>query len=174
MHITEKQHAIAVRMIIGGLVSLLIIPTGYYLYPFVSSVLLAVPTMQIAAISSLVPILFLIISIARLAKHRFFSPEDIDGGGLSMGTERAKMLHALLQNTLEQAVISISLYIIWGLLMPTEWILVLPLAALCFGVGRLLFFTGYEKGAPARALGFTLCFYPTIIMLATLIAVTIF
>jgi hypothetical protein len=31
-----------------------------------------------------------------------------------------------------------------------------------FGLGRLLFLLFYARGAPARALGFTLTFYPTV------------
>jgi uncharacterized membrane protein YecN with MAPEG domain len=34
-----------------------------------------------------------------------------------------------------------------------------------FFVGRLLFIRGYADGAPARALGFALTFYPTQLML---------
>ena len=37
-----------------------------------------------------------------------------------------------------------------------------------FVVGRLLYFTTYKNGAPARALGFTLTFYPTVILVVTL------
>jgi len=44
----------------------------------------------------------LLICIARLAKHRFFTPEDINGSALTSGTERARLLQALLQNTREQ------------------------------------------------------------------------
>jgi len=46
--------------------------------------------------------LWLGISIGLLARHRFFTPEDIDGGGLSRGSETANVLQSTLQNTLEQ------------------------------------------------------------------------
>jgi uncharacterized membrane protein YecN with MAPEG domain len=34
-----------------------------------------------------------------------------------------------------------------------------------FFLGRVLFWQGYVRGAPARALGFALTFYPTVAML---------
>jgi uncharacterized membrane protein YecN with MAPEG domain len=33
-----------------------------------------------------------------------------------------------------------------------------------FFIGRLAFFAGYAKGAPARAFGFAFTFYPTILL----------
>jgi hypothetical protein len=37
--------------------------------------------------------LWLGISIGMLARHRFFTPEDIDGGGLAPGSETANITH---------------------------------------------------------------------------------
>lgn len=120
--------------------------------------------------SCLLPVLFLTASIARLAKHRFFTPEDIDGGaGLSEDTTQAKLLQTLLQNTLEQTVLAVPIYLAWACVAPSTWLSVVPIAAILFAVGRLLFFMGFSKGAPSRALGFALTFYPTLVMLACLI-----
>ena len=40
-----------------------------------------------------------------------------------------------------------------------------PTAGLLFVIGRIAFFAGYARGAPARALGFALTFYPTVLLL---------
>jgi hypothetical protein len=110
--------------------------------------------------------LWLLAAVARLARHRFFSPGDIDG---SLGTEsrRARVSQSLVQNTLEQTVLAVIAYGGW-LLIPNP---TLPdaqvwVAVGCFSVGRLLFFLGYERGAPFRAFGFALTFYPTVGLLA--------
>ena len=42
-------------------------------------------------------VLWLAASIAMLARHRFFTPADIDGGGLSDGTPAAKVLQAAMK-----------------------------------------------------------------------------
>jgi len=105
---------------------------------------------------------WLLFAVARLARHRFFSPDDIDGV-LGPGSPRAKVLQSLIQNTLEQTVLAGIAYGAW-LMIPspelptsTAWI-----AVGCFCLGRFLFFMGYERGAAARALGFALTFYPTV------------
>lgn len=117
---------------------------------------------------SLLPVLAFMISIMRVANYRFSSPEDIDGSGLTVGTSRVLVLRAILQNTLEQAVLAIVAYAIWAAIMPLKWLRAIPIAALLFVAGRILFARGYERGAPGRAMGFGLTAYPTFGMLVTL------
>ena len=106
--------------------------------------------------------------IGRLAKHRFFTPEDIDGGALTPGTATARLLQALLQNTLEQLVIAIIAYFSAGMLLAPKMLPLVPAAALMFTLGRVLFFRGYPKGAAHRAFGFALTFYSSVaLMLVT-------
>jgi uncharacterized membrane protein YecN with MAPEG domain len=113
--------------------------------------------------------LWLAISIGLLARHRFFTPEDIDGGGLTHGTETANILQATLQNSLEQTVLAVLVHLAWAVLMPANWMSAIPAAVVLFLCGRVLFLSGYRKGAPARAFGFALTFYPTVLMLVFVI-----
>jgi hypothetical protein len=105
---------------------------------------------------------WLLIGVALLARHRFFTPADIDGGGLTEGTPRAKLFQTLIQNTLEQVVLAIPAYGAWLWLAPEGRRGLVILCAGMFGLGRLLFFAGYSRGARWRALGFTLTFYPSV------------
>ncbi len=114
---------------------------------------------------ALLPVLTLMIAIMRVANHRFSSPDDIDGSGLTAGTDRVLVLRAILQNTLEQAVLAVATYLIWATVMPHSWLRVIPIAALLFVTGRILFARGYERGASGRAMGFGLTAYPTFGML---------
>ena len=107
----------------------------------------------------------LAVNIGLLARHRFFTSEDIDGGDLSKGTSQAQVLRAALQNTLEQTVLGLAAHIIWAAAMPQSWQAAVSAAAMLFFVGRILFWRGYTRGAPARALGFALTFYPSVVML---------
>ena len=109
--------------------------------------------------------LWLGISIGLLARHRFFTPEDIDGGGLTRGTETANILQASLQNSLEQTVLAVLAHLTWAVLMPASWLPVIPATVVLFLVGRVLFLRGYRGGAPSRAVGFALTFYPSVLML---------
>lgn len=124
--------------------------------------------LSVAIQSCAAVVVFLVVSVGRLAGHRFFTPEDIDAGAGMHGTQKAKILQSLLQNTLEQGVIATVLYLTWAVVMPGRWLSVVPLAAIAFSVGRVLFFAGYEKGAAARSLGFALTFYSSVGMLISL------
>jgi len=117
--------------------------------------------------------LWLAISVGLLAKHRFFTPEDIDGGGLSRGSETAGVLQSTLQNSLEQSVLAVLVHLGWSVLMPVSWMVASPAAVLLFLSGRVLFARGYRGGAPSRALGFALTFYPTVLMLIFVIVAAI-
>ncbi|HEY6365762.1 MAG TPA: MAPEG family protein [Candidatus Binatia bacterium] len=120
---------------------------------------------------SLLPILTLMVAIGRVANLRFYTPEDIDGAGLTDGTPQTRLHRAILQNTLEQAVLAVAAYAIWAVVMPYGWLRSIPVGALLFVAGRLLFTRGYTRGAPGRALGFGLTAYPTFGMLATVAVV---
>lgn len=108
-------------------------------------------------------------NIGMLARHRFFTPDDIDGTALTRGTPRAHALQGSLQNTLEQGVLAIGVHLAWAALMPRDWQGVVPVAAALFVLGRGLFWWGYARGAPSRALGFALTFYPSVAMLLMLV-----
>jgi len=171
MALTKKQTGVLIGMAIGLAISLNIVLVGAWYNPFSFSALSGLTArLAISIQCSVLPALFLIASVARLARHRFFTPEDIDGGGgLSHDSKQALLLQTLLQNTLEQLLIAVVIYLAWAVMMPADWMSVVPLAAISFALGRVLFFAGYKGGAPSRALGFALTFYPSALMLITII-----
>ena len=116
----------------------------------------------------------LTINIAVLARHRFVTPEDIDGGGLCKGTQTAQLLQSMLQNTLEQTVLAVGVHAIWASVMPQTWQPAVPIASIMFVAGRIMFWRGYSKGASARALGFALTFYPSVLMLVVIVGHLVF
>ncbi len=116
----------------------------------------------------------LALSIGLLAKHRFFTPDDIDGSGLTAGTSKAHVLQSVLQNTLEQSVLAIGIHSAWAVVMPVSWQAAVPVAALLFVIGRILFWKSYARGAAARSFGFALTFYPTLLMLFAVAAFMVY
>ncbi len=165
---TNKQRVVIVFAVIGLSISLAMLYVGMHSTWSQTAAPWSLHTrLNALAQSLLVPAVFLLISIGRLAKHRFFTPADIDGDPSHPDTPQAIKLQRVLQNTLEQALLAAIAYIIWALIAPDHWLLTLPLAATLFAVGRALFFIGHSKGAAGRALGFTLTFYPTVVLLVT-------
>ena len=129
--------------------------------------------LKLAALTALAPAAVLLLCIARLGNHRFLTPQDIHGSGLTEGTQRARTLQALLQNTLEQAVLAIPVYLAASLLFPARLLPLVVAAAALFVVGRIQFFRGYASGAPSRATGFGLTFYPSVALLISVVAVAV-
>ena len=172
MELTEKQRGVVRGVIPAALLSLVGLCGVSLLLP-VSALPVDEPGARLAwALQwSLLPILTLMVAIGRVANLRFYTPEDIDGAGLTDGTPQARLHRAILQNTLEQAVLAVAAYAIWAVVMPHGWLRCIAVAALLFVAGRLLFARGYTRGAPGRALGFGLTAYPTFGMLATVAVV---
>lgn len=165
MALTEEQTAGAMKMAAGIAITL----AG-----MIGAVTLAGPKFSgigwasrcaVAAASLLAPALTRAYAIARLARHRLFSAEDIAGSASSKGSDTAMRLQSLIQNTLEQAVLAILAYASWCALAPSFFIPASPMAAALFLLGRVLFFAGYAHGARSRALGFAPTFYPTLALI---------
>jgi hypothetical protein len=119
-----------------------------------------------AAMWLFLPALALLVAIGRLAGHRFRSPQDIDGSGLTQGSDGARVQQAVIQNTLEQTVLAALVYDAYAASLPRGWLAAIPAAAVLFVVGRMLFATGYGRGAPGRAMGFAMTFYSTALLAA--------
>ena len=83
---------------------------------------------------------------------------------LTEGTSRAKLLQALLQNTLEQLALALPVYLACSFAFPSRFLGLIPASAAMFFVGRVLFYIGYSGGAPSRAFGFAFTFYPTVLL----------
>lgn len=171
MMLTEKQRGVLGGMMLGLTITLLVLILAIAAPP--AALLVENNGAASAIVQALhwdiLLVFWLAATIAMLARHRFFSPADIDGSGLSEGTATAKQLQSVLQNTLEQVVLALSVHLIWAASLPWHWQAAIPAAALLFCIGRVLFWRGYAHGAPARALGFALTFYPSLLMLVLIL-----
>jgi hypothetical protein len=117
-------------MALGVLASIILIAVGATLNPFdYTENVTHSDRISIAVQSGILIAFCLAITIGRLAKHRSFSTEDIDGSGLTDGSSKAKVLQSLLQNTIEQSILAILVYMAWAVIMPASWLSVIPLAA---------------------------------------------
>ena len=168
MNLTDKQKGVRNGMLLGGSISFVLFIGSALMNPFgYAQNLLFVDRLVVVMRSAELLALCLGFSIGLLAKHRFFSPADIDGRGLTAATVKAKELQSVLQNTLEQSLLALLVYLIWATVMPSACLSVVPVAAIAFLAGRILFYLGYANGGPSRAISFTLTFYPSMLMLFT-------
>ncbi|CAL74641.1 Hypothetical protein; putative membrane protein [Bradyrhizobium sp. ORS 278] len=105
-------------------------------------------------------IVWLLASIGNVARLRFFSRQDIAGAATTVASEAVRRGNAILQNTLEQAALAIAVHLGLAASLHDPVPLLTTLVVL-FGLGRLLFWLSYAKGAAGRAFGFALTFSPT-------------
>jgi hypothetical protein len=174
MALTVKQRGVLKGISIGAAITVVVIVGAILAGPMVLSPEATVAErLSFALWADVFIALWLGICIAVLARHRFFTPGDIDGGGLTRGSETASVLQATLQNTLEQTVLAVLVHLTWATLMPVSWMSALPAAVVLFLVGRLLFLLGYRGGAPSRALGFALTYYPSLLMLVIVVVAAV-
>ncbi|GEA52260.1 hypothetical protein VIN01S_30640 [Vibrio inusitatus NBRC 102082] len=165
MKLSTKQQGVLKGMVAAMVIAIIVIAGAIYFNPLgnePSSSLTA--RVRALGLSLMLPSFCVMIFIGALAKHRFFSPEDIDGSGLTSGTKDAILLQSILQNTLEQCVLAFGIYTAWCLLMPIEWLSASIACSLLFAVGRIAFKFGYAKGAPSRAFGFAVTFYSSVVL----------
>ncbi len=104
-------------------------------------------------------------AIAAVARGRFFSAADIGGAGFSEAGPQIAISSAVLQNTLEQAMLAVLAHLILASLLHGREMIVVPLLVGLFCAGRLAFWLGYKHGAGNRAFGFGLTFYPSLLAL---------
>ena len=102
----------------------------------------------------------LLAGVGRVAGERFFS-NQIDGAVPAEGRE-LQVDRAYIQNTSEQLLLLLVAHAGLALVLPAESLGVIPLLVALFLVGRVTFWAGYLRSAPARAFGFPTTFYPTV------------
>lgn len=111
----------------------------------------------------LLVVIWLVAAVAAVARGRFFSAADIDGAAFGPSGGRIALASAVLQNTLEQVVLAVTVHLgLASLLRGREMVLV-PLLVGLLCAGRLAFWMDYRHGAGGRALGFGLTFYPSVL-----------
>jgi hypothetical protein len=158
---TRKQQAVAIGMVAGTVCTALIL--AYPIRRFGASV----PTDATARIAfalraGAIAMMWLLIAIANVARKRFFSPADIDGSGIASPSADLRIDAAVVQNTLEQAVLASVLYLSLASLPQQDGVAIIPPLLTLFCLGRLTFWIGYHVGGPWRAFGFAVTFYPTV------------
>jgi hypothetical protein len=112
-----------------------------------------------AMIAAAVVVGWLAASIANVARLRFLSPAAIDAGNAP--DDATAQPRAILQNTLEQVVLAIPVYVGLAVTFDRSALVIAAMTGL-FSAGRALFWAGYADGAAGRAFGFALTFYPSV------------
>jgi uncharacterized membrane protein YecN with MAPEG domain len=149
---------------IALLVTVAAFAAAYWFLPRVMDLPTALPDrLAYAALWWAVPGLVLLTAILMVSTTRRFSAADIGGQAAGPPSEKLAIKAAFLQNTLEQTVAAGAFYFALAALAGGAWMALLPVAAILFVTGRMLFFAGYRRGARGRSLGMALTMFPTVL-----------
>jgi hypothetical protein len=115
MALTVKQRGVLKGIIAGAAITLVVILGAILVGPMaLPAEASAGERLAFAIRADAFIALWLGISVGLLARHRFFTPEDIDGGGLSRGSETASVLQSTTPVNAEARLRSALLDIIKG------------------------------------------------------------
>lgn len=156
----REQRRVAVRMAAATATATIALVVGLALAPDPGPIAIS-DRLAFALRCDVFVFAWVVAMVARSAAMRFFSPGDIDSSAATPGPQVTNA-RAVLQNTLEQAVIAAPAHLALATLLPACMLVAVPIAVVLFGVGRALFWAGFARGAVPRAFGFALTFYPTV------------
>jgi hypothetical protein len=111
-----------------------------------------------------VPGLCLLAGLGSTANSRFLNPKAIDGDRPA-GDRAFDINLRYNQNTLEQTVLAVIVWLGLAAAEPARAAVLLPALAGLFAAGRLTFWLGYLYAPWGRAFGLGLTFYPTAALL---------
>lgn len=163
MTLDNEQRRVAAGMAAAVLATVAVLSLGPRCYPW------QLPPMPglaerlgFALQADLFVLAWLVVAIGNVARGRFFSPGDIRGAGFAPPGPRVAVDVAIIQNTLEQAVLAVGAHLALAALLSPPRMVLIPCLVALFCLGRLCFWLGYRAGAGARAFGFATTFYPTV------------
>jgi hypothetical protein len=109
-----------------------------------------------------IPATCVLVCIAMMGNHRFFSRaiDPIDGGS----DRTLAIWKQVLSNTLEQAFLFAVVAPAFAVIAPQSWLKAIPILAALFVLSRVLFAIGYFIRPTLRAAGFALTCYPTVFL----------
>jgi uncharacterized membrane protein YecN with MAPEG domain len=157
-----EERAIRRDSSVATLATLAAFAAAYWIGPAVADLPTALDErLAFAARLLAVPGFVLLVAILMVSTARRFSAEDIGGQAAGPPSDKLAIKAAFLQNTLEQTVLAGGFYLALAAVAGGPWLALIPVAALLFVVGRVLFYLGYHRGAKGRALGMALTMIPS-------------
>ena len=170
-----QERAIRLGSTIATLVTIAGFAAAWWLVPLMAEMPTArADRLAFAALCWAVTGFVLLVAIVMVSTVRRFSAEDIGGQAAGPPSQRLAIKAAFLQNTLEQTVLAGGFYLALASVAGGAWLALLPVAAMLFVVGRVLFYAGYAGGARGRSLGMALTMMPSALGYPLVLGLAIF
>ena len=155
----------SVHLQIGGAIAftLLAFALGYIVLPDVIALPESLPErLAFALHAAAAPLAVLLVAILMVSTSRRKSLQDIHGSAYGPPSQQLAVKAAFLQNTLEQTVLLVGALLILATLLTDAYLVLLPVAAGLFVLGRIAFYLGYQKSSMYRAFGMGVSMLPAV------------
>ncbi len=114
-----------------------------------------------------IPAFMLLIGIMGASRRGFY--EDAIEGTHTPKSNGLEINLRYNQNTIEQTLLAIIVWAALSIELPLERLVLIPILAILFGIGRATFWIGYLINPMARTFGMTLTAFPTLLGFAWLL-----
>lgn len=162
MDLHDKRMKIRNAALASAILCASVLGGAYYLLPFYIQFPDAITDRIVFALRvDLFILLWVLLGVGLVARARRHSAHDIDGA-LRPPSPRIAIELAFLQNTLEQAVLTIGVHVVLATLLEPHALALLVASVVLFAVGRITFLRGYRRGAEGRAFGMVTTVLPTL------------
>lgn len=166
MSFDKEQKGIASWSALAIVVTVAVLGAGYLRLPGetfgLSDSMPAGDRIAFALKADLPIFLWLAWCVRAVSSRRFREPADRKGAAYGRPTEALAVRIAILQNSLEQTVLIFGATLILATVLRGTELVLIPLSALLYIVGRVAFAINYPNGASARAFGMALTAGPII------------
>lgn len=105
---------------------------------------------------------WVVVGVRLVSRGRLRSESDISGSAYGPPSKALAIKAAFLQNTLEQSIIAGTRHVGIATIFKGPELSYLFGSVVLFGIGRILFYRGYSRGAPGRAFGMVTTMIPSI------------
>lgn len=149
-------------MVIGVLLTLILYSSAYSLVPQFDDGMQLTDRITLGFKCLLFPGFFLLAMVIKVGSQRFGNSAE-DPTEVIAGTESMKIDLRVLSNTNEQLLIFAINTLGLAVLLPLQYLSLLPIYSGLFVVGRIIFLLGYHHNVLWRGPGFVMAIFPAVV-----------
>lgn len=154
-----NNNTVKTGIIVGAIATLTLFIILYLLVPQYSDEVTLLDRMKLAVECLVFPALFMLIVILKVGSQRFGNPAE-NPVQVVANTDSMKIDLRVLSNTHEQLIIFVINMLGLSILLPYNYLSLLPIYSCLFVVGRIIFWFAYKHNVLWRAPGFAMCVLP--------------
>ena len=162
-HLAAAERSVQLQLGVATVFTVAAFAVGYMVLPGIIALPESLPERLAFALHvAAAPLAVLLVAILIVSTSRRKSPQDIHGSAFGPPSEQLAVKAAFLQNTLEQTVLLVGALLILSTLLTGDYLMLLPVAAGLFVLGRIAFYVGYQKSSMYRAFGMGVSMLPAV------------